>query len=232
MISSIAMNANNDSPIILYIPGLYSADDPQEKAIRLIHTIYPNAEDIINVSWENQNGDNIQLDTVVSKGVEKAFNDSNPLRGLLNFALEAVGSVSVRWVNALDDVESTAAALTQIIANDLSLKQRQKLILIGHSLGSNIVIRTLANLFREKLFIRNAVLLGAAIDSRNENIKLALKATQKPICSLVNPDDAALKVFRTVTGQPPLGTGCNLYYDHSKFREYYTSNSIEHSSVF
>ena len=56
----------NDSPIILYIPGLYSADDPQEKAVQLLQTIYPNAKEIVNVAWECQNGNNISLDTVVS----------------------------------------------------------------------------------------------------------------------------------------------------------------------
>lgn len=218
--------------IILYIPGLYSADDPQEKALQLLQTIYPDAEKIINVTWECQNRENISLDTVVSSGVVKALSDSNPLRGLLNIAFEAVGSITERWSNALDDVEPTADFLANMIINDLSSTQRQNLTLIGHSLGGNIIIQTLAHLYRQNASIKSAVLLGAAIENTNENILLAINATKKPICSMVNPDDTALKVFQTVTGCRALGTGCELNVDSSKFREYTTSNHFGHSSAF
>lgn len=226
------MTVKNDSPIIWYIPGLYSADDPQEKALLALQAIYPNAEEIVNVTWECQNENNISLDTVVSSGVENVFNDSNPLRGLLKFALETVGSISDRWINALDDVEPTAEFLSNKIASDLSSSQRQNLILIGHSLGGNIIIRALAHLYFQNLSIKSAVLLAAAIENMNRNILFAMKATEKPICSMVNPDDAALKVFQTVTGCRALGTGCDLNYDHSKFVEYHTSNYFGHSSAF
>lgn len=226
------MTIKSDSPIIWYIPGLYSSDDPQEKAVQLLQMIYPNAEKIVNVAWECQNGERIDLDDAVSSGVEKAFNDSNPLRGLLEFALTTVGSISERWINALDDVEPTAEFLANKIANDLSSNQRQNLILIGHSLGGNIIIRTLAHLHSRNLSIKNAVLLGAAIENMNRNILLAMGAVQKPICSMVNPEDAALKVFQTVTGCRALGTGCVLNYDHSKFLEYNTSSYFGHSSYF
>ena len=218
--------------IILYIPGLYSADDPQEKALQLLQTIYPDAEKIINVTWECQNGENISLDTVVSSGVSKAFKDSNPLKGLLKIALDAFGSITDRWINALNDVKPTADFLANMIINDLSSTQRQNLILIGHSLGGNIIIRTLAHLYRRNVSIKSAVLLGAAIENTNENILLATNATQKPISSMVNPDDTALKVFQTVTGSRALGTGCELNVDNSKFREYTTSNHYGHSSAF
>lgn len=226
------MTDNNNSPIILYIPGLYSADDPQEKAVQLLNTIYPNAEEIVNVAWESQNGNNISLNSVVSSGVEKAFNDSNPLRGLLELALGTVGSITQRWINALDDVEPTAQWLANKIASDLTSSQRQNLILIGHSLGGNIIIRTLAHLYCQNLSIKSAVLLGAAIENMNRNILLAMEATQKPISSMVNPDDTALKIFQTVTGCRALGTGCDLKYDHSKFHEHFTSSHIGHSSAF
>lgn len=222
----------NDSPIIWYLPGLYSADDPQEKAVQLLQTIYPNATEIVNVAWECQNGNNISLDTVVSSGVENALNDSNPLMGLLEFALGTVSSITQRWINALDDVEPTSQSLAKRIANDLSSSQRQNLILIGHSLGGNIIVRTLAHLNCQNLSIKSAVLLGAAIENMNRNILQAMEATQKPICSMVNPDDTALKVFQTVTGCRALGTGCELNYDRSKFVEYYTTNYFGHSSAF
>lgn len=227
-----SMTDKNDSPIIWYIPGLYSADDPQEKALQLLQTIYPGAKEIANITWENQNGANIKLDSIVSEGVSVVLNDSNPLLGLLKIALETVGSVSERWEKALDDVAPTAELLARKIANDLSSRQRQNLILIGHSLGGNIIIRTLAHLYRQKLSVKSAVLLGAAIENMNENILLAMEATDAPINSMVNPDDAALKIFQTVTGCRALGMGCEQKYDRSKFVERHTSNYYGHSSAF
>lgn len=216
-----AMVDKNDSLIIWYIPGFRSADDPQIKAYQLIRKIYPNAEDIINVSWENQNGKNLLLQTV-----EMLDGD------LPNIPVNIALSIAERWKRALSDVERWADLLANKIANDLSPSQREKLILIGHSLGGNMVIRTLAHLHRQKLSIKSAVLLGAAIDNQNENILLAMNATQKPIYSMINPGDAALNVFKMVEGSPALGTGCKLRYNHSKFREYLTSASFVHSSAF
>ena len=150
----------------------------------------------------------------------------------MNVALETLGSISDRWDNALDDVEPTAQWLANAIANNLTSNQRQRLVLIGHSLGGNIIIRALAHLHRQNLSVQSAVLLGAAIENMNRNILLAMNATQKPICSMVNPDDTALKAFQTVTGCRALGTGCELNYDRSKFVEYYTTNYFGHSSAF
>ena len=210
---------NNSSPIIWYIPGFRSADDPQIQAFRLIQRIYPKAEDIQNIVWENQGKKSLLFQTF-----EMLSGNSIPIMAI---------KMADRWINALADVELWAELLAKRIANDLSMRQRRNLILIGHSLGGNIVIRTLSRLQRQNMSIHSAVLLGAAIGCKDENIPFAMKATQKPICSMVNPNDAALKVFQTVSGTPALGTGCKLPgYNHSKFIEYPTSTSINHSSVF
>ena len=230
--SSVAMIIKNASPIIWYIPGLYSADDPQEKALQLLQTIYPKAEEITNITWENQNGKNIKLDSVVLKGSAVAINDPNLVSNLLKYALDAVGSITDRWTKALDDVKPTAELLAKKIANDLSSRQRQKLILIGHSLGGNIVIRTLANLHHKNLKINSAVLLAAAIDNTDHNILLAPNGAQNPIFSMINPDDTALKIYQAVTGASALGTGCKLRYDVSRFVERLTTEYLGHSSEF
>lgn len=228
----VPMFNKKNSPIVWYIPGLYSADDPQEKALQLLQTIYPDAEEITNVSWENQSGGNIKLDSIVSSGILSPLDDSNPLIGLLKLAIDAVGSITDRWEKALNDVRPTAASLANRIANNLSRSQRQKLILIGHSLGGNIIIRTLAQLSRQKLSVNSAVLLGAAIGNMDNDILPATGATQKPVCSIINPEDTALKIFQTVTGSKALGTGCGLNFSKSKFIERNTSSYIGHSSAF
>ncbi len=224
------MTTKNDSPIIYYIPGLYSADDPQKEALKLLNTIYPNAKQIKTVTWENQNGKNIKLDLITTTTL--ALDATNPLLALIDLARMTVGSIQERWDNALNDVVPTSELLANEIAN-LSSTDRQKLILIGHSLGGNIVIRTLANLYRRDVTIHSAVLLGAAIDNMEPQILSAVKATQDAVFSMVNPDDAILNLFfKTATGNRALGTGCELECDYSKFQEHYTSNSMVHSSVF
>ena len=172
---------------------------------------------------------------ILTKSLEKKA--ATPFSSLLECTdaapLSAITKpLEIRWSQAINDVEIISDMLTNRIRS-LSSVKRRKLILIGHSLGGNVTIRTLAQLYRQNLFIHSAVLLGAAIGCKDENIPFAMKATQKPICSMVNPNDAALKVFQTVSGTPALGTGCKLPgYNHSKFIEYPTSTSINHSSVF
>ena len=227
------MTTTNDSPIIWYIPGLFSEDDPQEKALMMLNTIYPHAKEVINVTWENQNGKNIILDSVFEAGTMILLNDSNPAAHLADFVLKTALALPDRWRRGLRDVIPTAELLANKIAN-LSSADQQRLILIGHSLGGNIVIRTLAHLYRRNITINSAVLLAAAIDNMNENILLAIEATREPVCSVVNPDDNALFLFQLAEGTPALGTGCELKLDRSKFWQRYTSKSslIGHSSDF
>ena len=216
------MSNNNDSPIIWYVPGFRSGDDHQIDVRQILRKIYPNAEDFELIKWEFQN---VTLSSFIVENI--GFLRFGPL-GIPSAAINMVMS---RWRKALADIKPTSDRLVNKIRY-LPSSKRQKLILIGHSLGGNIVIRTLAHLYRRNLSIHSAVLLGAAIDNRSEDILWAMKSTQSPIYSMINPQDYALETFRIVTGSRALGTGCDLAYDHTKFREYQIPGSTDHSSSF
>lgn len=211
------MSNNNDSPIIWYIPGFLSGDDYQEGVRQILRKIYPNAEDFQLIKWEYQNVPWTKFIVETS--------------GLKPLGIPGINMIASRWKRALEDIKPTSERLVNKIRYLPSNKQK-KLLLIGHSLGANIVIRTLAHLYRRNLSIYSAVLLGAAIDNRNEDILWAMKSTQSPIYSMINPQDAALETFRIVTGSCALGTGCALAYDHTKFREYQIPGSTDHSCSF
>ena len=245
----------NDSPIIWYIPGFRSGDDPQINVRQYLKRMYPDAEAFDSIIWENQGlvspknkaaasaarGKGSILDTVTAP--LRIFTGSleNMAAAPYSFLLEKTSAAPLsiltkplekRWWQALSDVDTISDMLTNRI-RALSSDKRQKLILIGHSLGGNVAIRTLAHLNRHNLSIRSAVLLGAAIGNKDENIPSALKATLKPIHSMYNPYDAALTVFETVTVSQALGkSGCGLAYNHAKFHEHCTAYSPTHSSDF
>lgn len=208
-----------DSPIIWYIPGFGSGDDYQKGARQILRTIYPSAEDFQLIKWEFQN---VTLSSFIVETLRF---------GPLGIPETAFNLAMFRWKKALADIKPTSDRLVNKIRY-LPSSKRQKLILIGHSLGGNIVIRTLAHLYRRNLSIHSAVLLGAAIDNRSEDILWAMKSTQSPIYSMINPQDYALETFRIVTGSRALGTGCDLAFDHTKFREYQIPGSIDHSYSF
>ena len=220
------MSNNNDSPIIWYVPGFRSGDDHQIDVRQILRKIYPNAEDFELIKWEFQN---VTLSSFIVENIDIGFSFWIPFGNVGTTTISNM--VTYRWRKALADVKPASERLVNKIRY-LPLNKRQKLILIGHSLGANLVIRTLAHLYRRNLSIHSAVLLGAAIDNRSEDILWAMKSTQSPIYSMINPQDYALATFRLVTGSRALGTGCDLAYDHTKFREYQIPGSIDHSSSF
>lgn len=234
-----------DSPIIWYVPGFRSGDDPQKDVRRLIQKIYPNTEDFDSIIWENQGliSPNNRGAASGPLGVTNILNAvTKPFRSAAGFLTEPLKlvpkpvidtiTIPARWSQALKDVGTISNMLANRIRS-LSSDKRQKLFLIGHSLGGNVVIRTLARLYRQNLFIHSALLLGAAIGNRDENIPLAINATLDQIHSMYNPKDEKLAAYETLERTPALGkSGCGLVYNHTKFHEHSTDNSTTHSSDF
>lgn len=228
----------NDSPIIWYIPGFLSGDNPQNAMYYLLKTIYSDAQNIKNIVWENQR---VSVLDFVAQAVETTTANTLTLLSAIVSYIDDPSEPAIiptpvkfasRWIKALNDIDPTAILLAKKISI-LPSRERQKLILIGHSLGGNIVIRTLAHLSQHNCSIHSAVLLGAAISNTDENIPLATNATIEPIHSMINPNDEALKDYQMVTGNLALGrTGCTLSGDHKNFREHCTAYSTEHSSEY
>lgn len=84
-----------------------------------------------------------------------------------------------------------ALLLDQIIAMPES--RRRELILIGHSIGGDMVLDILSKLAKEGKVIHSAALLGAAVPCDDPRIYAALDAVRFEVCSVFNRHDWVLK---------------------------------------
>lgn len=145
-------------------------------------------------------------------------------------------SFFTRWENAKRDTDNVADALANRIAKATKIEQ-EGLFLIGHSLGANIVVKTLAQLNAKHIKINQAALLGAAIDNDDPNIEQACGAVLKPISSIFNPYDHALMLYCLCNiGHLALGSA-GYSGKNNQFREYHVginqdAPSLEHSSCY
>lgn len=102
------------------------------------------------------------------------------------------------WSVAIDNAELFAEELFEKIEK-LDASERGNLVLIGHSLGGRIVIRTLAKLANQNEKIRRGVFLGAAIPDDDSDVSQALRATIFPCINIYSRDDYVLRnVYGTV----------------------------------
>lgn len=102
------------------------------------------------------------------------------------------------WDVAIDNAELFAEELFEKIEKK-DVSERENLVLIGHSLGGRIVIRTLAKLANQNKKIRRGVFLGAAIPDDDNDISLAIRATIFPCINIFSRDDYVLRnVYGTV----------------------------------
>jgi len=81
----------------------------------------------------------------------------------------------------------------------LPVDRQRNLILVGHSLGGRMVIRTMALLQKRNIFIQKGIFLGAAIPDDDPDIALAIKASTSPNINIYNREDYTLRhVYGTV----------------------------------
>jgi len=117
--------------------------------------------------------------------------------------------------------------LTEIEA--LPIVKRERLILVGHSLGGRIVVRTLAAGYRkERLQVRQMILAGAAIDFNDVDLFDAVLASRLTAYSLVNPSDLMLAAYKIAEKQTALGTGTLFPMKPEEYYELTLENSVNH----
>lgn len=86
-------------------------------------------------------------------------------------------------------------------------EDQKRLILIGHSLGGNIVVKTLALCRIANIQIRQMILVGAAISNKDPRISLATSVTVEKDYNIINPEDYWLGIYRITEQRVALGTG-------------------------
>lgn len=97
------------------------------------------------------------------------------------------------WLKARANSDKEVEKLAKRLLEE-SEELRSRTVLIGHSLGGRIVVKTLAKLAEHGKKINRAIVMGAAIDVKNseEQIKRAPAGTQNGVENRINADDHIL----------------------------------------
>ena len=206
------LQGESSKPIVKYIPGLFSFDDPQEDVLEKLEDIYE-TQNVKVIIWYNPE------DLISGYDVLK-FSGYDVSNLMLNMDI---------WEKSVDLADKKADEIFQNIC-EMTAEEQKKLILVGHSLGGRIVVRVLSKLQQKNLKIRQAILLGAAMDNNDPGIPYAVQATIETVYSFVNPTDKWLMSSLADVDRAMLGTGCAFYLDSKRFCEIRIESTDSHDS--
>ncbi len=133
------------------------------------------------------------------------------------------------WSESVTNADAYVATLVTAI-DAMKPEDRQRLTLIGHSLGGRIVAKTVAELQRKNIKIQNAVMLAAAIPFDDADAELALQSKTMPVISIYNPNDKMLKyAYRIAGGENSTALGAHSTGKPNEFRVSW--NTIEDTHI-
>ncbi len=107
------------------------------------------------------------------------------------------------WPQAMKLAELSVKGVVEKIER-MEAEKRDNLVLIGHSLGGRMAIRTLARLADKNMRIRRGIFLAAAIPDDDEDIEKAVQATNMPCINISNREDHVLRELYGVVGENDL----------------------------
>ena len=113
-----------------------------------------------------------------------------------------------------NECKKRADAYTENLAEEICAmrpEEQRKLILIGHSLGGRIAVKTLARLKAENVYIRKGVFLGSAIPDNAPEIAEALRATMEPCINIYSKEDYVLRHVYNILGENNLLNAFGAY---------------------
>ena len=110
----------------------------------------------------------------------------------------------------------------------LSLSDRDRLILTGHSLGGRIVVKTAALCKQKRIRVRQIILAGAALNNDDPDISSLPEVSRERVVNIVNPSDIMLAAYKQVEGSSALGTGYLYPMNPNRFTETLLSNTVAH----
>ena len=111
------------------------------------------------------------------------------------------------WPHAVDSADKTAWRLA-FEAVMLPKKERENLVIVGHSLGARITARVLARLGEHGLKIRQGLLLAAAIPNDDSDLAKMGAGSALPVVSVRNPQDVTLRyAYRLAGGEAAVAFG-------------------------
>ena len=223
----------DDRACVLYIPGLFSRDNPQSEAKKLLRRIYPSRKYKVELfPWQCVSINDSESLSASARTDWQAIAKSSilslvPLPDIIRYVLMFC---LMDWHEERKNAEKVARKLAEKIAS-MPTTKREKMVLIGHSLGAYIVVKALASLAGRHMKISHAVLLGAAVPHNDPSISAACRATINPIDYTVNNHDWALRLYPIVNFHYPLGLVGYSKTKTSKMRAIKVSKTC-HSSEY
>jgi len=100
-------------------------------------------------------------------------------------------SNSLNVKKVLENADTFAGQLFEIIKEKTTAEQSE-LILIGHSFGGRIVVKTASALAENNITIKKIILLGAAVDY-DVDLDSIIKCSKEPIINVFSRNDSVLK---------------------------------------
>lgn len=113
------------------------------------------------------------------------------------------------WQTALENADKLAEALADELTNRPP-QERERIVLVGHSLGGRITAKCLAKLATRDVKLHGAILMAAAIPCGDKSLDVFTQASMTPVVNIVNPNDVTLKYFYgTVGGESQTALGAS-----------------------
>ena len=137
--------------------------------------------------------------------------------------------IGVYWNDSVPLADRFVAELTERV-KELPSADQKRLILVGHSLGGRIVIKTAALCAKEGITVRQIITAGAAIDNDDPAIAAAISASNETFFNLINPGDYAMDAYKLSQRHYPLGTGYLYAQPPEDFFEVVVEGTKSHRS--
>ena len=99
----------------------------------------------------------------------------------------------VKWNEAKNNAEKEAEILCKKISK-MDPDTQKKLVLIGHSLGARVVVRTAKFLDKKNIKVKQVILLGAAVNYDDKDFKACDNISIQPFINVYNRNDYVLKI--------------------------------------
>lgn len=136
--------------------------------------------------------------------------------------------MGVAWSISLENSTKFVPELANEIMA-LPSEKRQRLILIGHSLGGRILVKTSVILKKNNVHVKKIILAGAAINNDDPDIPATFEVSNETVENIINFNDIMLTVYKVgAEFHSALGTGYLYITDQKQFREIVMSGTVEH----
>lgn len=123
------------------------------------------------------------------------------------------------WDDAKKNAESAAQEVYAKIAV-MSEKERQNLILAGHSIGCRVVTRAAKLLHEQKIQVKQIILLGAAVNFDDPDLESCAASSKEPFINVFNSSDNILKLaYANKENALPAGF-CGIKEQYPNMKQY------------